>query len=153
MNFQWMNESKLEKDGNKLILTAPPKTDFFCGSISECDEGILPAAMCNAPYYFTEVEGDFVLRVKVSHDFASVYDSCALLVMQDMTCWGKLCYELTDFGAHAVVSVVTKGDSDDANGVNLEFSGRSCPSRVSGAPSASWQPFRMPRPGAWTMRS
>lgn len=120
MNFQWMNESKLEKDGNKLILTAPPKTDFFCGSISECDEGILPAAMCNAPYYYTEVEGDFVLRVKVSHDFASVYDSCALLVMQDMTCWGKLCYELTDFGAHAIVSVVTKGDSDDANGVNLE---------------------------------
>ena len=90
MNFQWMNESKLEKIGNKLILTAPPKTDFFCGSISECDEGVLPAAMCNAPYYYTEIEGDFVLRAKVSHDFASGYDPGAARGAQNLPFWGQL---------------------------------------------------------------
>ena len=35
-------------------------------------------------------------------------------------CWAKCCFELTDFGTHAAVSVVTKGDSDDANGCNLK---------------------------------
>ena len=42
------------------------------------------------------------------------------MVMKDLTCWAKCCYELTDFGTHAAVSVVTKGTSDDANGNNLE---------------------------------
>ena len=42
------------------------------------------------------------------------------MVMKDMSCWAKCCFELTDFGTHAAVSVVTKGDSDDANGCNLE---------------------------------
>lgn len=40
--------------------------------------------------------------------------------MKDLRCWAKCCFELTDFDTHAVVSVVTKGDSDDANGCNLE---------------------------------
>ena len=46
----------------------------------------------------------------------------SVMVMKDLTCWAKCCYELTDFGTHAAVSVVTKGDSDDANGCNLEGS-------------------------------
>ena len=40
--------------------------------------------------------------------------------MKDMNCWAKCCFELTDFGTHAAVSVVTNGDSDDANECNLE---------------------------------
>ena len=46
---------------------APGQTDFFRGSIDECDEGFLPDSLCNAPYYHTEAEGDFVPRVKASH--------------------------------------------------------------------------------------
>ena len=42
------------------------------------------------------------------------------MVMQDLTHWAKACFELTDFGTHAVVSVVTKNESDDANGCNIE---------------------------------
>ena len=34
-NFKWMNESAVENDGNKIVITAPPKTDFFKGSISD----------------------------------------------------------------------------------------------------------------------
>lgn len=40
--------------------------------------------------------------------------------MKDLKCRIKCCFELTDFGAHAAVSVVTKGDSDNANGCNLQ---------------------------------
>lgn len=120
MEFKWLNESEIKKSENRLEITAPAETDFFCGSIEDCEEGILPETLCNAPFYYTEIDGDFVLKVKVSHDFIDTYDSASVMVMKDLNCWAKCCYELTDFGTHAVVSVVTKGDSDDANGCDLE---------------------------------
>jgi regulation of enolase protein 1 (concanavalin A-like superfamily) len=40
-------------------------------------------------------------------------------VRHDAQCWAKLCYESTDIGTTAAVSVVTRGYSDDANGVDL----------------------------------
>lgn len=120
MDFKWLNESEIRIEGNRIEITAPAQTDFFCGSINECEEGILPESLCNAPFYYTEVEGDFVLKVKVSHAFKETYDSASVMVMKDLSCWAKCCFELTDFGTHAAVSVVTKGDSDDANGCNLE---------------------------------
>ncbi len=33
--------------------------------------------------------------------------------------WAKLCFESTNFGTTAAISVVTRGLSDDANGVDL----------------------------------
>lgn len=119
MTFKWMNEGEIRQSGNRIEIMAPGKTDFFVGSIDECEEGILPESMGNAPFYYTEVEGDFVLRVKVSHAFKDTYDSASIMVYKDMHCWAKSCYEVTDFGTRAVVSVVTRGDSDDANGCNL----------------------------------
>lgn len=50
----------------------------------------------NAPYFYTEVKGDFVLNVKVSHDFKETYDSASVMIMQDMENWAKCCFELTD---------------------------------------------------------
>ena len=93
MNFKWLNESKIMKDGDRIVITAPAKTDFFQGNIEECAEGILPESLSNAPFYYTEVEGDFVLRVKVSHAFTDVYDSASVMVMKDLTCWAKACFE------------------------------------------------------------
>ena len=114
MIFKWMNESAISIEGDRIEITAPPKTYFFCVSIDECEDGILPESLCNAPYYYTEIEGDFVLKVKVSHDFKETYDSASIMVMADDSHWAKCCFELTDFGTHAAVSVVTKGDSDDS---------------------------------------
>ena len=48
------------------------------------------------------------INVKASHDFKETYDSASVMVMQDMDNWAKCCFELTDFGTHAAVSVVTK---------------------------------------------
>ena len=73
MKFQWLNESEIKLTDDRIEIMAPGQTDFFRGSIDECEEGILPESLCNAPYYYTEVDGDFVLRVKVSHDFKDTY--------------------------------------------------------------------------------
>ena len=104
MQFKWMNESRLTESANRLELYAPAHTDFFYSSESAGEEGITPESLCNAPYYYTELKGDFVLKVKVSHDFVSTYDAAVVMIMKDMTCWAKSCFEKTDFGTHAVVS-------------------------------------------------
>ena len=120
MKFNWLNESKIEEHGNTIEIYAPAKSDFFCGDTTS-DEGSLPANICNAPYYYTQINGDFVMRVKVSLDFISTYDSSSVMVMKDMENWAKLCFEQTDFDTHAIVSVVTRDClSDDANGCNVE---------------------------------
>lgn len=121
MEFQWLNQSEIRKDGNRIEIMATPLSDFFCNSGSVSEEGITPESLSYAPFYYTEVEGDFVLQVKVSHAFKDIYDSASVMVMVDMQNWAKACFEKTDFGTHAAVSVVTKrGESDDANGCNLE---------------------------------
>lgn len=120
MEFKWLNESSINQTDDRIEIIALAQTDFFCGSIDEYEEEILPESLCNAPYYYMELEGDFVFKIKVSHEFKDIYDSVSVIVMKDMNCWAKCCFELTDFGTHAAVNVVTKGDSNDTNGCDLE---------------------------------
>lgn len=120
MKFEWLNKSEMTTEDNKIKIYAPAQSDFFCNNGAISEEGITPETLCNAPFYFTEIEGDFVLKVKVAHDFKDTYDSASLMVMEDGNNWAKSCFEKTDFGTHAAVSVVTKnGASDDANGCNI----------------------------------
>ena len=80
MDFSWLNESELKREEEgKLVIFAPAGTDFFCNNGTVSEEGITPESLHNAPYYYTEIEGDFVLTVKVSHDFKDIYDSSSLI--------------------------------------------------------------------------
>jgi len=98
--------------GGGLRIHAPAKTDFF-----QDPSGASGSA--SAPYLWLPVEGDFVARAHVRPTFTSTYDAGTLMIRGDESHWAKLCYEATDFGTHAAVSVVTNGVSDDANGVDL----------------------------------
>ena len=75
LQFEWMNESSIEKSGDCWKIFPSPKSDFFCNNETVGKEGITPASLSNAPFYYTQVSGDFVMRVKVSLDFKSTYDS------------------------------------------------------------------------------
>ena len=119
-NFKWINESKLINDGNRLIIEAPGASDFFCNPGAVSQEGNPPEVVTNAPFFYTEVTGDFVMSVQVSHAFQDTYDAATIMVMKDFEIWAKACFEKTDFNTHAVVSVVTKRTSDDANGCNID---------------------------------
>ncbi|MFO7696208.1 MAG: DUF1349 domain-containing protein [Anaerolineae bacterium] len=118
--FRWLNESQSRFEGDALGIYAPAKSDYFRHHGAIAEVGITPGSMGNAPYYYTEVQGDFVMRVRVKHAFRDTYDACAIMVMQSDAVWGKACFEQSDFGTHAVVSVVTNGVSDDANGCNID---------------------------------
>lgn len=74
----------------------------------------------SAPFLYQEITGDFVFRAKVHHDFISTYDACVLLAYDHETLWAKACFEFSDLGTHSIVSVMTNGVSDDANGVSIE---------------------------------
>ena len=112
--LSWLNETEWEPlPGGGLRMHAGPRTDFFQNPNGDpgTDTGHL---------LWLPVRGDFVAQAHVRPTFTSTYDAGALMVRSDETHWAKLCYEATDFGTHAAVSVVTDGLSDDANGVDLE---------------------------------
>ena len=73
----------------------------------------------DAPYLWMNVSGDFVAQAHVRPAFNSTYDSGVIMVRHDAENWAKVCFEKTDFGTTAAVSVVTRGVSDDANGANV----------------------------------
>ena len=116
--WKWLNESRLTEDGAELTIAAPPKTDWFNNPIPE--DGELPEPVANAPFFYTEVSGDFVFRAKVRPNHWYTYDACALMVIRDERMWAKAAFERSDFGTNAVVCVVTNEVSDDANGCNIE---------------------------------
>lgn len=112
-DFKWTVDTKYELLDNGIEIFAPAKTDYFVNPI----DGSVKA---NAPFFYKEVEGDFILRAKVSLDFISTYDACVLLALEHEKLWAKACFEYTDLGTHSVVTVMTNEKSDDANGINID---------------------------------
>ena len=112
--FAWDNEpvawACLPNGG--LRIYAPSHTDLFVDPL-----GV--ASADSAPFMWITMSGDFVARLHVQPGFQDNYDAGGLLVRQDGNHWIKLAYERTDLGNPAIVSVVTDGVSDDANGADL----------------------------------
>jgi hypothetical protein len=77
-------------------------------------------AHVNAPRLVGQVSGDFVLAARVGVDFRSSFDAGVLLLWVDEALWAKLCLERSVQGRPTIVSVVTRGDSDDCNSFATE---------------------------------
>lgn len=117
-SFKWLNESELITKDDEIAIFAPAKSDYFNNPVP--DKGKFMKPQGDAPFYYTEVEGDFVFKARVRPDFAATYDAACIMVIQDENIWLKAAYEKSDFGTTAVVSVVTNVVSDDANGCNVD---------------------------------
>ena len=116
--WKWLNESEALYVNDEIAIVAPANTDWFNNPVPE--NGILTPPVANAPFLYTEVEGDFVFRAKVRPNHRYTYDACALMVIEDERHWAKAAFEASDFGTKAAVCVVTNGISDDANGCNID---------------------------------
>ncbi|MHB0856735.1 MAG: DUF1349 domain-containing protein [Anaerolineae bacterium] len=113
--FRWEHEParwELLPEGGLRIYT-PGGVDYFQDPAGR-------VVRDSAPRLGLPVQGDFVARLHVRPTFSSMWDAGCLMVRQDETHWAKLCFERTDLPSHAIVSVVTDGVSDDANGVDLD---------------------------------
>lgn len=117
--WKWLNESRMINGNGEVVIYAPGNTDWFNNPIPN-EDGTLSEPVANAPFFYTDVEGDFVFSVKVRPDHKFVYDACAIMCIQDEYVWMKAAFEKSDFGTNAAVCVATNQISDDANGCNIE---------------------------------
>ncbi len=100
------------KDG-VLTIKSPGKTDWYVEPTGEHRVASSPLLLIPAPK-------DFWFSAKVSVDFHSRFDAGALAVYADETNWVKFAFESQNGKTGAIVSVVTRGLSDDNTGAAIE---------------------------------
>jgi uncharacterized protein len=109
LELSWQPEPvAFEAGGTSLSAEAGAKTDLFVDPGSGAEH-------LNAPRLLGPVAGDFTLAARVGVDFRSTFDAGVLLLLAHERAWAKLCLELSPRGKPTVVSVVTRGVSDDCN--------------------------------------
>jgi regulation of enolase protein 1 (concanavalin A-like superfamily) len=106
-------EWRMEDHGG-LAIRSGPRTDLFIDP-----QGAPP--VLNAPRLLGDVRGDFQLSASVTVDFQSTYDAGVLVVYAHEHAWAKLCFEYSPQGQPMVVSVVTRGVSDDCKFVRRRW--------------------------------
>lgn len=112
--LKWENTPKdFNIDNSTIRITAGEKTDMF-------RDPNVTYNTDNAPKLLFDADTDFVLSASITHKFAEKWDGGALVLMQDSLQWIKFCFEKDYTGARRVVSVVTKGISDDCNSVAIK---------------------------------
>jgi regulation of enolase protein 1 (concanavalin A-like superfamily) len=102
--------------GDCLEIGAGPDTDMF---IDPLGTGV---PVLTAPRLLATLDGDLQLSARVQADLQATFDAATLLVWVDETTWAKLCFELSPQGKRTIVSVVTRGRSDDANAFEVDGS-------------------------------
>lgn len=96
-------------EGDAVTLTGGPKSDLF---LDPAGDGTGPDA---GRFLGEPPAGDFTLRARVDVDFRTTFDAAVLLVQASASVFAKLCLEYSPQGRPTVVTVVTRGTSDDAN--------------------------------------
>lgn len=97
-----------------LQFAAGPLTDWFNDPAGELAKGNAPVTLFSPP------DATFRLSAQVTVDFAATYDAGVLFVYAAPDRWAKLCFELSPQGQPTVVSVVTRGVSDDCNSLTID---------------------------------
>ncbi|WP_245607857.1 DUF1349 domain-containing protein [Streptomyces hokutonensis] len=97
-------------ENDALAMTAGPRTDLFLDPGRED-----PAVGEDLLRLVGDVRDDFQLSAHVEVDFKDTFDAGVLFIQAAEQTWAKLCFEYTPQERPSVVSVVTRGDSDDAN--------------------------------------
>jgi uncharacterized protein len=100
-------------DDTMLKMRTGPLTDMFINPMGT-------RTTLNAPKSVFGISGDFQLSARVRVGFASDFDAGVLIVYQDQENWAKLCFEYSPQHQPMIVSVVTRGSSDDANSAIIE---------------------------------
>jgi regulation of enolase protein 1 (concanavalin A-like superfamily) len=108
----WHNVPKASHvdDGKVLSISSGPKTDWFVDPF----DGTLANS---APILLFAPGSTYVLNAKVQVQFTSKWDAGALLLWADDHHWAKLAFELSPENQPNMVTVVTRGFSDDCNSV------------------------------------
>jgi uncharacterized protein len=100
------------KDG-VLTIKSAEKTDWYIAPTGGERVASSPLLLFPAPK-------DFWFSAKVTLDFKSSWDAGALILYVDETNWVKFAFESPNGKAGSIISVVTRGLSDDNTGAPIE---------------------------------
>ncbi len=111
MPLRWLvePESWSVPDGTSLTLAAGARTDWFSDPRRSAEPTL------NAPALVGDPTGDYLLSARVTVGFAGTFDAGVLMLHAGERSWAKLCFEYSPEREPMVVSVVTRGVSDDCN--------------------------------------
>jgi uncharacterized protein len=126
--LHWLNQPEswdLSPD-DQLTITAPTKSDWFIDP-----QGAVKVS--NAPVLLFPTSGPCMFSAQVTANHVSTYDAGVLMVYENPLAWAKFCLELSPQGLPTIVSVVTKGVSDDCNAFVVSGSAYMRVSRLEGA--------------------
>lgn len=107
----------LDPDRLAGSLPAGARTDWFIDPATAVATDSAPLRLVSPP------DGDFQLRAHVRAELRATFDAGALFVHGAPDCWAKLALERSPDGVDTIVTVVTRGVSDDANGVAVPTPG------------------------------
>lgn len=102
--------------GPGLTILAGEKTDWFTDPGGTYIGDNAPCAL------FTPPDANFILSASVTVGFASAFDAGVFQLRAGQDLWAKLCFEYSPQGQPMVVSVVTRGVSDDCNSAAIDGS-------------------------------
>jgi regulation of enolase protein 1 (concanavalin A-like superfamily) len=106
---------------NVLTISAGAKTDWFVDPF----DGTVAN---NAPILLFTPDAEYVVSARVTVKFVTKWDAGALMLWGDDHHWAKLSYELSPDKIPTLVTVVTRGLSDDCN--SKEYRGDSVYMRI-----------------------
>lgn len=96
-----------------LTITAGKQTDWFIdpdtGQVTHTASALLMT-----------VDEPCMLMAHVTAEHQATYDAGVLAIYQSNQVWAKLCLELSPQGKAMIVSVITRGVSDDSNAITLD---------------------------------
>ncbi len=110
----WQNAPRAWNIDRKNVLTisSNPKTDWF---VDPFDGTVAKTA----PILLFTPGPDYVLSARVAVHFTTKWDAGALMLWGDDHHWAKLSYEFSPDQKPTLVTVVTRGLSDDCNSLSL----------------------------------
>lgn len=100
---------------DSMSIDSAGHTDWFVDPVdTSWNKDDAPCAL------FTPADAEFVFGAKVKVDFASTFDAGVIQVRVKDDLWGKLCFEYSPQNRPMIVSVVTRGKSDDCNSTIID---------------------------------
>ncbi len=128
MPIRLIGDVRWQAAGERLTIEAAARTDWFLAPGDDATTTMNTGALVG------DVDGDYSLSARVAVEFAARFDAGALVVYARPDSWAKLAFEYSPAGEPMIVSVVTRGRSDDANSFVVD--GRSVWLRISRLGSA-----------------
>ena len=104
------NDCGFERVNGGYLLKAKPASDMVVDALS----GVV---VSNAVYLAEEIDGDFTISARVSHEFRSTYDACCLIAYANDSLWSKACFECTEGGDFLFENVRIAGKAPE----NMRF--------------------------------